>query len=247
MSISLLVLIIVFFAIAFRQFFRIPLHIWQIMAMGAIVVIAFGEIGIKEAIFAINFEVIIFLLGMFMILRVLEETNLLISFLERFLVKYEGKRFLLAFVYTMGIASAIFLNDTIAIIGTPATIYLAKRKGLSCKLLLMGLCFSITIGSVFSPIGNPQNLLIATEGLLVKPFLTFFYYLALPSMLCLALVGLFLYLFCHRQKTQLSFPLEVIEKQGANLCKWVIVIMLGLIGYNIMISLVGWGPHLPIV
>ncbi|PKP58821.1 MAG: hypothetical protein CVT88_06670 [Candidatus Altiarchaeales archaeon HGW-Altiarchaeales-1] len=53
------------------------------------------------------------------------------------------------------------MNDTIAIIGTPIMLMLASRSKISPKLLLLTLAFAITIGSVASPIGNPQNLLIA--------------------------------------------------------------------------------------
>jgi len=38
---------------------------------------------------------------------------------------------------------------------------LASQYKTSPKLLLLALAFAITIGSVTSPIGNPQNLLIA--------------------------------------------------------------------------------------
>ena len=37
---------------------------------------------------------------------------------------------------------------------------------MSAKLLLLALAFAVTIGSVASPIGNPQNLLIALVGAL---------------------------------------------------------------------------------
>ena len=51
------------------------------------------------------------------------------------------------------------MNDTLAVIGTPLVLLLAKQHRMSPKVLLLALAFAVTIGSVVSPIGNPQNLL----------------------------------------------------------------------------------------
>jgi len=48
-------------------------------------------------------------------------------------------------------------------------------------LLLLALAYSITIGSVVSPLGNPQNFLIASQGGLTAPFQTYFQALAVPT------------------------------------------------------------------
>jgi Na+/H+ antiporter NhaD/arsenite permease-like protein len=50
-------------------------------------------------------------------------------------------------------------------------------------LFLLALAFGITIGSVMSPIGNPQNLLIALNGAMENPFGTFLRFLFLPTLL----------------------------------------------------------------
>ncbi|MBN2109591.1 MAG: anion transporter, partial [Methanosarcinaceae archaeon] len=60
------------------------------------------------------------------------------------------------------------------------------------KLLLMALAFAVTTGSVISPIGNPQNLLIALGSDMENPFLTFMEYLLLPTAVNLFIAYLFL-------------------------------------------------------
>ncbi|MBI5745176.1 MAG: anion transporter, partial [Elusimicrobia bacterium] len=97
---------------------------------------------------------------------------------------------LLTMVFFMGLASAFLMNDTLAIIGTPVALLLARKHSISPKALLLALAFSITIGSVMSPIGNPQNLLVAVNGEVAEPFLTFLKYLALPTLLNLGAVFL---------------------------------------------------------
>ncbi|MBI5454402.1 MAG: anion transporter, partial [Deltaproteobacteria bacterium] len=59
----------------------------------------------------------------------------------------------------------------------------AERYKINSKLLLLTICFATTIGSVASPIGNPQNLLVALNGPVDAPFVTFFKYLALPTII----------------------------------------------------------------
>jgi Na+/H+ antiporter NhaD/arsenite permease-like protein len=99
----------------------------------------------------------------------------------------------------MGILSALLLNDTLAIIGTPVVLALAGRTNTQPKVLLLALAFAVTIGSVMSPIGNPQNLLIALHGNLANPFVTFFKYLLAPTLVNLLVAYLFLWLFYRKQ------------------------------------------------
>ena len=72
-------------------------------------------------------------------------------------------------LFSVGGLSAFLMNDTLAIIGTPLVLHYASRQKVSPKLLLLALAFAVTIGSAMSPIGNPQNLLIALDGGIVRP------------------------------------------------------------------------------
>ena len=99
----------------------------------------------------------------------------------------------------MGIGSAVLMNDTMAIIGTPIMILLAKRNHISTKLLLLCLAFAITTGSVVSPIGNPQNLLIAMGGDIGNPFITFLKYLFIPTVINIFFTYYLLKLFYKKE------------------------------------------------
>jgi Na+/H+ antiporter NhaD/arsenite permease-like protein len=85
----------------------------------------------------------------------------------------------------MGLFSAVLMNDTLAIIGTPLVLSLATKFRLSPKLMLLSLAIAVTTGSVMSPIGNPQNLLIAVDSGMDTPFVTFGLYLFIPTLLSL--------------------------------------------------------------
>ncbi len=101
----------------------------------------------------------------------------------------------LSVLFGSGIASALLLNDTLAIVGTPVVLLLARKHGIAPKVLLLALAFAITIGGAMSPIGNPQNLLIASNGNIANPFFTFAMFLLVPTAINLFLAYMLLKFF----------------------------------------------------
>ncbi|MDD4898717.1 MAG: SLC13 family permease [Methanocellales archaeon] len=184
MMISIIILAVVFMLIAIRQVGNIKLKIWQIMLFGAIAVLITGQISPTDALKSINVDVMVFLFSMFVIGVALEESGYLshLSY-EIFKRAKNLNQMLLLILFGMGFASALLMNDTLAIIGTPMVLLLAKKHDINPKALLIVLAFAITIGSVMSPIGNPQNFLIATQGNINNPFLTFLRYLLVPTII----------------------------------------------------------------
>jgi Na+/H+ antiporter NhaD/arsenite permease-like protein len=197
--ISIITLAIVFVLIAVRQVGNIKLHIWQIMLLGALVVLITGQIKPGRALQSINTDVMLFLFGVFVIGQALEDSGYLGHLAYRLFQKAHSLNALVLFIlFGMGFLSALLLNDTLAIIGTPVILSLASKTNTQPKILLLSLAFAITIGSVMSPIGNPQNLLIAIHGNVANPFVTFLKYLLVPSLINLFLAYLLLRLFYRR-------------------------------------------------
>ncbi|MBC7130667.1 anion transporter, partial [Candidatus Bathyarchaeota archaeon] len=158
MAFPVIILFIVFALIAVRQIGRIRLQIWQIMLFGAVAILVTGQISPIEALKSIDMDVMLFLFGMFIVGEALEESGYLWHLSRRLFSKAKSRnQLLLLILFTMGILSAFLLNDTVAIIGTPVILLLAKDNEMSPKPLLLALAFAVTIGSVMSPIGNPQN------------------------------------------------------------------------------------------
>ncbi len=200
MILPIVVLGIVFLLIALRDTGKVRLQIWQVMLGGAAAVLLTGQISPIEAFHAINFDVLFFLFGMFIIGQATEDSGYLTHLCHKFFGKVKSvDTLVLAILFTMGLGSAVLMNDTIAIIGTPVVLLLGRRNHISTKLLLLCLAFSITIGSVVSPIGNPQNLLIAMKGNVKNPFVTFSTYLLIPTILNLFFAYLLLKLFYRKE------------------------------------------------
>jgi len=232
-NISTIALALVLLLIAIRQLGEFKLQIWQIMLLGALLVLLSGEISPVDAASAINPDVMIFLAGMFVIGEAMRESGYLFHLFNRIFCRAKNlDQLLLLILFAMGFLSALLMNDTLAIIGTPLMLYLAQTLKISPKLLLLTLAFAVTTGSAMSPIGNPQNLLIAINGSLINPFLVFFQYLFIPTVANLALAYLILRLFYKSQfqQTAIEIPKECISDPAlANISRISIIVLLILI------------------
>lgn len=238
-SLSLVVLVFVFLGIALRQVFCIPLKIWQIMSIGAWIVLFTDKISFLDAWYAIDWGIIGFLFGMFVVSQALEESGYLSEITAKFFLRDFSSRYLVALiVFGLGILSAFLMNDTVAIMGTPVLIRVAYRKGLPTHPLLLGMAFAITIGSVMSPIGNPQNLFIAMRVPIANSFLTFISYLAIPTFVSLAI--LYLLVLKWVKKEEIVKDDNTCKSYNRRLmiyCRLALFFMLFLIVVNIIFSL----------
>lgn len=235
----IIILLAVFILIAVRRVGRFRFEIWQVMCAGAAAVLLTGGIRPSAALKAIDHEVMLFLFGMFAAGQALELSGWLAhAKYEVFKRVHTEETLLLLVVFFMGIASAFLMNDTLAIIGTPVVLLIAKKHEISPKALLLALAFSITVGSVMSPIGNPQNLLVAVNGEVPAPFLTFLKFLGVPTLLNLAAVFLLVRYFYPEEFT--SCPLKnsqepVKDKELARLAKVTVFILAVMITAKIVL------------
>lgn len=176
--------IIVFLIIFLREFFGDRIKIYLVMTFGALFVILTNSISLYDAFKAIDFEVITFLASIFVVGESLFESGFLYSLSYRIFSRAKNlKSLLFLYIMTMGVLSYFFMNDTIAIVGTFLAIYLSKKFTIDAESLLLTLAYSVTLGSVSSPIGNPQNLVIASKIKDVSPFVPFTKYLFIPTLL----------------------------------------------------------------
>jgi Na+/H+ antiporter NhaD/arsenite permease-like protein len=238
MPLSILILIIVFILIAVRRVGNIHFPIWVIMLMGAAAVLFTGEIKISAALKAIDIDIMLFLFGMFVVGEALEESGYLSHLSHRLFRRAKTvNRLILFILFGIGAAAAVLMNDTLAIIGTPVVLMLAAKHKISPKLLLLALAFGVTIGSVASPIGNPQNLLIAIGGGFANPFISFARYLFIPTIICLCAAFLVLRFFYKKEfhNNNLNYIEEPIRDPSlARLSKISLFIILALVAVKIL-------------
>ena len=246
LNISVLTLTAILVLIAFRQVGGTKLHIWHIMLLGASTVLLTGQISPIDGLKSINPDVMIFLFGMFVIGEAMHRSGFLLHLSYRLFGKARSlDHLVLLILFGTGILSAFLMNDTLAIIGTPLVLYLARSLSISPKLLLLSLAFGVTTGSVMSPIGNPQNLLIAINSEFANPFATFVQYLFIPTVINLFLAYLLLRVlykdeFLNRPPmNQVQEPVE--DGRLAFVSEASFVLLIALVVIKIAMVLMGYG------
>jgi Na+/H+ antiporter NhaD/arsenite permease-like protein len=238
------VLALVFLLIAVRQVGRFNIRIWQIMVGGALAVLLTGQIAPADALHAINIDVMLFLFGMFVVGEALVQSGYLAWITHRLFSRTKNAgQVVLVILFGMGSLAALLMNDTLAIIGTPLVLGLAARSRISPKLLLITLAFAITTGSVMSPIGNPQNLLVAVDSGMPSPFVTFGLYLFIPTLIGLGAAFIILRVFYRRDflsagEITCTVP-QACDTRLALFSKCSLAIILVLSAANIIASLAG--------
>ena len=241
MNISVVVLVTVFVLIAVRKIGHFNIKIWQSMTGGALIVVATQQISGVDAVKAVNLDVMLFLLGMFIIGQALVASGYLYYMTYRLFGGLKSVQHLvMGVLFGAALGSALLMNDTLAIIGTPLVLRLAREHNINSKLLLLTLAFAITIGSVMSPIGNPQNFLIATQGGLPAPFQTYFEALAVPTLINLWLTYMVLRMV-YRQEFIDGMPLthnpiKLLDKQLAKLARASLFLLITLSTLKIMLA-----------
>ncbi|MDY9925819.1 anion transporter [Methanosarcina sp.] len=238
-DLSVLILLCVLLLTALRQVGSLRLQIWQVMTLGAFSVLLLGEISPQEALRAINIDVLLFLFGAFCVGEALNRSGYLACLGSKIVSRAKNTdQLVFLVIFSTGLLSAVLMNDTLAIMGTPMVLRFSRKYGISPKLMLFALAFGITTGSVMSPIGNPQNLLIAIDGNLDSPFVTFLRSLALPTLINLVLAYVVLRLFFSREfgKSALVHSKEVIsDPELAGISKKALFLLLALITCKILL------------
>ncbi|MDH4194740.1 MAG: SLC13 family permease [Nitrospirota bacterium] len=237
MNLSLLILFAVFGVIAARKIGRVPVKIWHAMAAGALLVLVTGQISPSGAMQAIDLDVMVFLFGMFVVGEGLILSGYLSALAYRILHRVtSADGLVLTLLFGAGLTSAVLMNDTLAIVGTPLVLRLAREHRLEPRLLLMTLAVAVTTGSVLSPIGNPQNLLIAVDGPVPSSFVTFLQALALPTLLNLLLAYVVLRIMwptAFHATTLVHSEVVIRDHALARLARLALFLLLGLIALRI--------------
>lgn len=190
------------------------------MAIGALLSIVLGQISIIQAIKSINLDVIIFLFFMFILGSALELSGSLENLAFKIFNKARSvDALVILMIFFFGILSAIFTNDTIAIVGTGLALILSRNHKINPKLMLLAVAFSVTIGSTLSPIGNPQDLIIAVFGQVPNPFYTFLKFNFIPMVLNSILAYLVLKIFFKKEFHNEDLTHERAEVQDKSLAK----------------------------
>jgi len=94
----------------------------------------------------INLKVIVFLFSKFTFVTALDVSGVLEEVAAKLFLKARKPEDIIYLTFFgFGLAAAVLMNDTLALMGTPIMLSLARKMRISSKPLLITLAFSVTI------------------------------------------------------------------------------------------------------
>ncbi|ACC83128.1 anion transporter [Nostoc punctiforme] len=158
-----LVIIITYIGLGLGYLPGLRMNRATIAIVGAAFLMALRVLDLPAAWGAIDYKTLIFLFGMMVI-----SANLAASGFFQLALDYTIRRIhspfglLVVLTFGSGILSALFLNDTIALILTPLVVGITQLLKLKPIPYLLALAGATNLGSVATLSGNPQNILIGS-------------------------------------------------------------------------------------
>ncbi len=131
--------------------------------IGASLMVAFGVLNLSEAYAAINYDTIILLFGVMIVVASLRLSGFF-SAVAELVVEHAHRPLVLlaAIVFVAGSFSAFFVNDTMCLVLTPLVLEITRQLRRNAVPYLLAVAMAANIGSVATVTGNPQNMMIGS-------------------------------------------------------------------------------------
>ena len=174
--------------------------------IGATCMIAFNVLTVEEAYAAINYDTIMLLFGMMIVVANLRLSGFFTLVCER-VVEHAHRplALLAAVVLVSGVFSAFFVNDTMCLVLTPLVLEITARLKRNPVPYLLAVAMASNIGSVATITGNPQNMMIGSfSGIHYRDFLAALAPVALAGLAACAAVIALLYRKEFREEPKLA-------------------------------------------
>ena len=134
-----------------------------IALVGAAAMLACGVLSMRDAAKAVDYETIVLLFGMMVVVSYLRIAGFFALSTERIATRFSGPLTLLAVTIVLsGVLSAFLVNDVVCVALTPLVLHLCQRLKRPPIPYLVGLATASNIGSVATITGNPQNIIIGS-------------------------------------------------------------------------------------
>jgi Na+/H+ antiporter NhaD/arsenite permease-like protein len=221
---------------------------------GAVAMVLAGVVPLTEAYQAIDWNTLIFLLGM-MILVAHFHFSGFFDWIAVHVALIARTRFqlLVLLVLASGILAAFFVNDTICLIFTPIVLVVTERLKIPPIPYVIAVATSANVGSVMSVTGNPQNAVIGVSAHF--SFLGFLAHLAPVALIGLGLNIAVLALFFRREILHHALPPHsasmpvVVNQRLLVKCTLAasLVILLWILGYSFPLVAISVGAFILII
>src|SRR5438067_64858 len=131
--------------------------------IGATLMVAFNVLTLQEATAAINWDTILLLFGMRIVVANLRLSGFF-ALVTDWVVEHEHRPLVLlaSIVVVSGVFSAFFVNDTMCLALTPLVLDITTQLRRKPVPYLLAIAMASNIGSVATITGNPQNMMIGS-------------------------------------------------------------------------------------
>ncbi|MFD3005330.1 SLC13 family permease [Thermus tengchongensis] len=185
-AVSGLVLLLTYLGLALGGLPGYRMNRAGVALVGASFLVLLGTLDLEEAWRALDAKTLTFLFGVMVLNAHLGYAGFFGLAAERLLALARTPlALLLSLTLGGGLLSALFLNDTMALLLTPLVLSVVRGLGLNPVPYLLALMGAVNTGSLMTPTGNPQNIVVASlSGLSYLGFV--------KALWPVALLGLFL-------------------------------------------------------
>ena len=176
--------------------------------IGASLMLAFDVLPVEEAYAAVNYDTIILLFGMMIVVANLRLSGFFLV-VASWVVEHAHRPLVLlaSLCFVSGVFSAFFVNDTMCLVLTPLVLEVTKRLGRNPVPYLLAVAMSSNVGSVATITGNPQNMLIGSfSGIPYRAFTAALAPVALVGLCAVVAVIALIYRREFREQPRLSLP-----------------------------------------
>jgi Na+/H+ antiporter NhaD/arsenite permease-like protein len=165
MILALVIFLLTYVLISVRRFGKLNLERPAVALFGAALMVLFGVVAADQALAAIQLDILGLLLGMMIIVVSLELCGFFTWVSVRMIRASKNQfQFLILVMVVTALLSALILNDTVVLLFTPIVIKACRLIRANPIPFLVAEAISANIGSVATPVGNPQNAFIATQS-----------------------------------------------------------------------------------
>ncbi len=160
---TFLIILITIVGIAIGSLPKLRMNRATISLVGATMLIIIGAISFEDAYKAVDASTIVLIFSM-MILNINLRLSGFFKIITSKIISYANtpKQLLVLIIFSSGLLSALFLNDTIVIMFTPLILDITAALKRNPIPYLIALATSANVGSVATIVGNPQNMIIGT-------------------------------------------------------------------------------------
>ncbi|MCZ7602729.1 MAG: anion transporter [Melioribacteraceae bacterium] len=160
-----LIILITLAGVAIGRLPKLRMNRATIALVGAGLLIITNALELNQAYTSVDWDTILLLFAM-MILNINLSLAGFFQLIAAKIIRFASspKQLLLVIVFSSGILSALFLNDTICLMFTPLVLEIAITLKRNPIPYLMGLAVSANIGSAATIVGNPQNMIIGISS-----------------------------------------------------------------------------------